>query len=274
MFTQMAVGYDFVNTLKLKLTQGREFSREYPTDSVGYLVNEEGLRRIGYKDPIGRNLTMWGKKGKIIGIIRNFHFSSLHEPIQPLIVRFGDEGSGITWGRILVRIRAGQTKTALSQLEALCHTLNPKFPFTYKFTDEEYRNLYKSEAVVHSLSNCFSVLAIVICCLGLLGLAMFTAEQRTKEFGIRKVLGAKAGTLFGLLSKDFLVLVLIAFILASPLAWWAMHSWLQNFAFHIDVSWWVFALAGVLALLIALLTVSYQAIKVAIANPVKSLRTE
>jgi len=274
MFTQLAAGYDFANTLNLKLTQGREFSPDFPTDSVGYLVNEEGLRRIGYKNPIGRNLTMWGKKGKIIGVIKNFHFASLHVPIEPLIVRFGDEGSGITWGRILVRIKAGQTKPALSQLEALCHTLNPKFPFTYKFTDEEYRNLYKSEAVVHSLSNGFAVLAIAICCLGLLGLAMFTAEQRTKEFGIRKVLGAKAGTLFGLLSKDFLVLVLVAFILASPLAWWAMHTWLQNFAFHIDVSWWVFALAGVLALLIALLTVSYQAIKVAIANPVKSLRTE
>jgi putative ABC transport system permease protein len=274
LFTQMAAGYDFVSTLNLKLTQGREFSREFPTDSVGYLVNEEGLRRIGYKDPIGRNLTMWGKKGKIIGIIKNFHFSSLHNPIEPLIVRFGDEGSDINFGRILVRIKTGQTKPALSQLEALCHTLNPKFPFTYKFMDEEYQNLYKSEAVVHSLSNCFAVLAIVICCLGLLGLAMFTAEQRTKEFGIRKVLGAKAGTLFSLLSKEFLLLVLIAFILASPLAWWAMHSWLQNFAFHINVSWWIFALAGVLALLIALLTVSYQAIKVAVANPVKSLRTE
>jgi len=274
MFTNMAVGYDFVSTLKLKLTQGREFSPDFPTDSVGYMVNEEGLRRIGYKDPIGRNLTMWGKKGKIVGVIKDFHFASLHEPIRPLIVRFGDEGSNINWGSILVRIRAGQTKPALSQLEALCHSLNPKFPFTYRFTDEEYRNLYKSEAIVHSLSNGFAILAIAICCLGLLGLAMFTAEQRTREFGIRKVLGAKAGTLFGLLSKDFLVLVLIAFILASPLAWWAMHAWLQNFAFHIDVSWWVFALAGILALLIALLTVSYQALKVAFANPVKSLRTE
>jgi putative ABC transport system permease protein len=274
MWTNMAAGYDFVKTLKLKLVKGREFSPDFITDSVGFMVNEEGLRRIGYKDPIGRNLTMWGKKGKIIGVIKDFHFSSLHDPINPLIVRFGDEGSGVNWGGILVRIRAGQTKQALSQLEALCHTLNPKFPFTYRFTDEEYRNLYKSEAVVHSLSNCFAVLGIAICCLGLLGLAMFTAEQRTKEFGIRKVLGAKAGTLFSLLSKDFLLLVLVAFVLASPLAWWAMHAWLQNFAFHIALDWWVFVLAGILALLIALLTVSYQAIKVAVANPVKSLRTE
>ena len=274
MFTNVAVGYDFITTMKLRLTQGREFSREYPTDTVSYMLNEEALRRIGYKDPIGRNLTMWGKKGRIIGVVKDFHFTSLHDPIQPLIIRYGEDGKDNNYGNILMRIRAGQTKQALSQIEALCHRMNAKFPFTYQFADEEYRNLYKSEAIVHSLSNCFAVLGIAICCLGLLGLAMFTAEQRTKEFGVRKVLGAKAGTLFGLLSKDFLVLVLIAFVLASPLAWWAMHSWLQNFAFHIDVEWWVFVLAGVLALLIALLTVSYQAIKVAVANPVKSLRTE
>ncbi|HXB06236.1 MAG TPA: ABC transporter permease [Puia sp.] len=272
MFTNVSVGYDFIGTMKLKLTKGREFSADYSTDTASYLLNEEALRRVGYKDPIGRNFTMWGKKGRIIGIVKDFHFTSLHEPIHPLIIRYGETGDN--YGNVLLRIRAGQTKQALSQLEALCHSMNPKFPFTYRFADEEYRNLYKSESIVHSLSNCFAVLGISICCLGLLGLAMFTAEQRTKEFGIRKVLGAKAGTLFGLLSKDFLVLVLIAFVLASPLAWWAMHSWLQNFAFHIGVSWWVFALAGVLALLIALLTVSYQAIKVAIANPVKSLRTE
>jgi ABC-type antimicrobial peptide transport system permease subunit len=260
--------------MKLQLTRGREFSADYPTDTAGYLLNEEALRRVGYKDPIGRNLTMWGKKGRIVGIVKDFHFNSLHEPIKPLIIRYGEDGKNNSYGNILLRIRAGQTKQALSQLEQLCHTMNPKFPFTYQFADEEYRNLYKSESIVHSLSNCFAVLGILICCLGLLGLAMFTAEQRTKEFGIRKVLGAKATTLFGLLSRDFLVLVLVAFIVASPLAWWAMHVWLQNFAFHISVEWWVFCLAGVIALLIALLTVSYQAIRVATLNPVRSLRTE
>jgi len=178
------------------------------------------------------------------------------------------------WGSALVRTKAGQTKQALSELERLCRELNPKFPFTYRFADEEYQKLYKSESIVHSLSNCFAFLAIFISCLGLLGLAMFTAEQRTKEFGIRKVLGAKVGTLFGLLSREFLLLVLIAFVVASPVAWWAMHIWLQNFAYHIEVQWWVFLLAGGAALLIALLTVSFQALKVAVANPVKSLRTE
>jgi hypothetical protein len=271
MFTNAAAGYDFVKTLKLQLADGRDFSKDFATDSVGYLLNEEGLKKTGYKDPVGKPLTMWGKKGKIIGILKNFHFNSLHEPIKPLIIQFGEE---VKWGNAMVRTKAGKTKEAIAGLEQLCRQLNPKFPFTYRFADEEYQNLYKSEAIVHNLANCFACLAIFISCLGLLGLAMFTAEQRTKEFGIRKVLGARASTLFSLLSKDFLVLVLIAFLFASPLAWWAMHGWLQNFAYHVDVEWWVFLLAGAMALLIALLTVSIQAIKVAIANPVKSLRTE
>jgi ABC-type antimicrobial peptide transport system permease subunit len=178
------------------------------------------------------------------------------------------------WGEAMVRTKAGQTKQALAGLEQLYKQLNPKFPFTYRFADEEYQKLYKSESIVQRLSNCFASLAICISCLGLLGLAMFTAEQRTKEFGIRKVLGARVGTLFGLLSREFLLLVLVAFLVASPLAWWAMHTWLQNFAYHIAVQWWVFLLAGGTALLIALLTVSFQAMKVAVANPVKSLRAE
>ncbi len=273
MFVNASAGYELAKTMKLKMAAGREFSAEYPTDSVGYLLNEESMRRMGFKSDnvVGKRLTFWGKKGTIVGVIKDFHFNSLHDPIRPLIVRFGEEE---TYGTALVRIRAGQTKETLSQLETLCHELNPRFPFTYRFTDDEYRDLYKSESIVHNLSNCFAGLAIFISCLGLLGLAMFTAEQRTREFGIRKVLGAKVGTLFTLLSTDFLQLVLVAFLLATPLAWWAMHLWLQNFAYHIQLEWWVFLLAGVLALLIALLTVSFQAVKVAIANPIKSLRTE
>jgi putative ABC transport system permease protein len=273
MFTNIGVSYDYVRTMRLQLLQGREFSPAYATDTSGYILNEEALRRIGYKNPIGKSLTMWDKKGTIIGIVKNFHFNSLHSPINPLIIR-SSEGWHETYGNILVRIRGGQIPSTIAQLEKLCHNLNPQFPFTYQFASEEYRNLYKSEAIVHNLSNSFAVLAIFICCLGLLGLAMFTAEQRTKEFGIRKVLGAKAGTLFGLLSKDFLVLVLIAFVVASPLAGWAMHEWLKDFAFHISIEWWIFPLAGVLALLIALMTVSFQAFRVAVANPVKALRSE
>jgi ABC-type antimicrobial peptide transport system permease subunit len=271
MFTNASAGYDLVKTMKLQMAAGREFSNVYPTDSVGYLLNEEAMRRMGLKDPVGKRLTFWQKKGTIVGVIKDFHFNSLHEPIKPLILRFGEQD---TYGMAMVRIKAGQTRQALGQLELLCHQLNPRFPFSYRFTDDEYRDLYKSESIVHNLSNCFAGLAIFISCLGLLGLAMFTAEQRTKEFGIRKVLGAKVGTLFTLLSKDFLILVLVAFLLATPLAWWAMHSWLQNFAYHIRLEWWVFLLAGMLALVIALLTVSFQALKVAVANPVKSLRAE
>jgi len=271
MFTNDAVGYDFVKTMGLQLKAGRDYSPAYGTDTVGYILNEEAAKRIAYKDPIGQRLTFWGKKGTIIGVVRNFHFESLHEPILPLIIHYGEADD---YGQAIVRTKAGQTKEALKGLETLCRQLNPRFPFTYEFADEQYRNLYKSEEVVHGLANCFAALAIFISCLGLLGLAMFTAEQRTKEFGIRKVLGAKVGTLFSLLSRDFLVLVLVAFVLASPLAGWAMYKWLQNFAYQISLQWWVFVVAGAMAFMIALATVSFQAIKVSVANPVKSLRTE
>lgn len=271
MFTNTSAGYDFVKTMGLQLKEGRDYSPAYGTDTVGYILNEEAAKRIAYKDPVGQRLTFWGKKGTIIGVVRNFHFQSLHSPILPLIIHYGENEN---YGQAIVRTKAGQAKEALKGLETLCRQLNPRFPFTYQFADEQYRNLYKSEEVVHGLATCGAVLAIFISCLGLLGLAMFTAEQRTKEFGIRKVLGAKVGTLFSLLSRDFLILVLVAFLLASPLAGWAMYKWLQNFAYQITLQWWVFGLAGAMALVIALATVSFQAIKVSVANPVKSLRTE
>jgi len=183
-------------------------------------------------------------------------------------------GEGIDWGEALVRTKPGQTRQALASLEKVCKELNPKFPFTYKFSDEEYQKLYSNEQVVNQLSNWFSVLAIFISCLGLLGLVMFSAEQRTKEFGIRKVLGASPAILFSLLSREFLVLVLIALAIASPLAWLAMNKWLQDYQYRIGITWSIFVVAGLSALIIALLTVSFQAIKSSIANPVKSLRTE
>ena len=270
-FTQSAVGYDFVKTMHLKVVEGRDFSKDFPTDSVGYLLNESAAKIIGYKDPIGKPLTFWRKKGTIIGVLKDFHFNSAHTPINPIIFRMGED---MSWGSALVKTKPGKTKEALASLEKICKELNPKFPFTYKFSDEEYAKLYKSEEVISRLANSFAFLAIFISCLGLLGLAMFTAEQRTKEFGIRKVLGASPLVLFNLLSREFLVLVLIAMIVASPLAWIAMSSWLKNYIYHIDISWWMFAAAGLLSLVIALITVSFQATKAALANPVKSLRTE
>jgi ABC-type antimicrobial peptide transport system permease subunit len=204
-------------------------------------------------------------------VIKDFHFNSLQEAINPLVLSLGENHE---WGEALVRTEPGKTKEALASLEKVCKSLNPKFPFTYKFSDEEYQKLYKSEQVVNQLSNYFSFLAIFISCLGLLGLAIFTAEQRTKEFGIRKVLGASPVILFSLLSKEFLLLVFIAMIIACPIAWMVMNKWLQDYEYRVDVTWSMFVIAGLLAILIALVTVSFQAIKAAIATPVKSLRTE
>ncbi|MGK2864664.1 MAG: ABC transporter permease [Chitinophagaceae bacterium] len=270
-FTQASIGYDFTKTMNLPLAEGRDLSRNFATDSVGYILNETALLKTGIKDPIGKRLTFWGRKGTIVGIVKDFHFASLHDPIKPLVLRFGENEE---YGNVLVRTEPGKTKMALQNLEQLCKKLNPKFPFTYYFSDEQYQKLYRSEQVVSKLSNWFAFLAILISCLGLLGLAMFTAEQRTKEIGIRKVLGASMTSLFGLLSKDFLKLILISLIIASPLAWWAMNKWLMNFAYQIHIGWWVFILAGMLVIIIAAITVSTQAIRAAIANPVKALRSE
>ena len=270
-FTWTMVGYDFTRTLHTQLIQGRDFSKDFPTDSVGYILNETAVKITGYKNPIGKPFTFWEKKGTIVGVLKDFHFNSVHTPINPLVLSLGET---INWGEALVRTKAGQTKRALASLEKVCKELNPKFPFTYKFSDEEYQHLYASEQVVDQLSNYFSILAIFISCLGLLGLVMFSAEQRTREFGIRKVLGASPAILFSLLSREFLLLVVIALAIASPLAWLVMNKWLQDYEYRINITWSIFVIAGLVALFIALLTVSFQAIKSAVANPVKSLRTE
>jgi putative ABC transport system permease protein len=270
-FTQIDVGYDLVPTLKLRMAYGRDYSRDFATDTSNYMINETALKRIGYTDPIGKPLTMWGKKGKIIGVLADFHFNSLHEPIYPLIVRLKDSGP---FGTILVRTLPGQTKIGLAGIEKLCRELNPNFTFSYAFSDEEYQKLYNNEQVVGKLSNVFAFLAIFISSMGLLGLAMFTAEQRIKEIGIRKVLGASIISIFTLLSSEFLILILVAILIAVPIAWYAMDKWLQGFAYHITVQWWMFVLSGGLITLIALLTVSFQALKSAVISPVKSLRSE
>jgi putative ABC transport system permease protein len=270
-FTQAAVSYDFMRTMKLKMAQGRDYSKDFATDSVGYILNETALKRVGYKNPIGQPLTFWGKKGTIIGIVKDFHFTSLHEQIKPLVIRLDEKN---IYGNILIRTQAGKTKQALASLEGLCKELNPNFPFNYNFADDEYNKLYKNEQIVGKLSSAFAFLAIFISCLGLLGLAMFTVEQRFKEIGIRKVLGASVASLFTLLSSEFLVLVFISLIIASPLAWYAMDKWLENYAYHAPIQWWMFVMAAVIALLITLITVSFQSVKAALINPVKSLRSE
>jgi len=272
-FSNVGVGYDFIQTMKLKLVAGRDFSKDFPSDSSSYIINEVAQQKLGYADPIGKPLTMWGQKGKIVGLLKDFHFQSLHKEILPLIIRLS-RGAGLNGGYILVRTQPGKTKEALASLGALCKQLNPEFPFTYYFSDEQYQELYESEQVVGKLSNIFAFLAIFISCLGLLGLAMFTAEQRVKEIGIRKVLGASVSSLFALLSSEFIVLVVIALLIASPIAWYGMHVWLQGFAYRTSIEWWVFGLSGGLTVVIALVTISFQAIKAALINPIKSLRSE
>jgi ABC-type antimicrobial peptide transport system permease subunit len=270
-FTQVSVGYDFVKTMKLDLVEGRDFSKEFATDTNNYLINETGLKRTGYKDPIGKPFTMWGKKGKIVGILKDFHFHSLHLAIDPLVVRLRDS---IDYGSIMIRTQPGQSKQAIATIGKLCKELNPNFTFTYQFSDLEFQKLYNNEQVISKLADAFAFLAIFISCLGLLGLAMFTAEQRTKEIGIRKVLGASVGSLFTLLSKEFIILVVIALLIASPIAWYAMNKWLLNYNYHINIAWWVFVLSGVIAIMITLATVSFQSLKAALMNPIKSLRSE
>jgi ABC-type antimicrobial peptide transport system permease subunit len=270
-FSDGVVGYDFVKTMKLELKDGRDFSRDFGTDSASFLLNETAAAKMGYKDPVGQPVSWGNRPGKIIGVLKDFHFNSIHQSIEPLILRL-DENWG--WGTILVRAGAGKTKATITGLEKIGKSLNPKFPFTYQFSDLEYMKLYKSEQVVSKLSNYFAFLAVFISCLGLLGLAMFTAEQRTKEIGVRKVLGASVPNIIALLSSYFIKLVLVAILIASPIAWYAMNRWLQGFAYKIDIVWWIFALAGLLTIGVALLTVGYQSIKAAVANPVKSLRTE
>lgn len=270
-FTPVGVSYDFVKAMNLQLLEGREYSKDFASDSTGFIINETAMKAMKFKNPLGQTISWGNAKGTIIGVVKDFHFQSLHTPIRPLITYLR---GGFAGDAVIVRIQAGKTSDVVSQLEKVYKKMNPEFPFTYSFADEEYARQYKSEQVTGKLSNAFAFLAIFISCLGLFGLATFTAEQKTKEIGIRKVLGASVLSITSFLSGDFIKLVMISFVIASPVAWYIMHKWLEDYAYRINISWWIFVVAGVLALLIALFTVCFQAIKAAIANPVKSLRTE
>jgi putative ABC transport system permease protein len=238
------------------------------------LINEEALVQMGIKDPIGHDITMRReiiRKGKIIGVMKNFHLQSLHTPIEPLCL-FLDTYPG--FGFITVRTEPGKTKQALASMEKANTKFNPTFPFEYTFADEDYKRKYASEVVLSDLAQAFSGLVIFISCLGLFGLAAFNAEQRTKEIGIRKVLGATVTNIVALLSHDFVKLVVIAFILGAPVAWYCVQYWLQGYAYRVDVSAWMFGAAGATAFLIAFVTVSSQALRAAVRNPVESLKSE
>jgi putative ABC transport system permease protein len=257
--------------MKLQLKEGHDFSPAYSSDSVGFLLNESAVNSIGLQHPVGATLFWGNRRGRVIGVLKDFHFNSLHETIDPLVIRLDENWD---WGTILVRIRTGSAREALTGLEKLCKAVNPKFPFTYTFSDLEFARQYKSETVVSLLANGFAFLAILISCIGLFGLATFTAAQRTKEIGVRKVLGATVPAIAFLLAGDFLRIIGIAILVASPVAWLIMHQWLQQYAYKTGMEWWMFAGASLATLLIALLTVSYQSIKAALVNPVESLKSE
>jgi putative ABC transport system permease protein len=270
LFTQMSVGYDYVETMKLQLIAGRDFSRDFASDSIAYVINEESVRRMNLTDPVGQEITFWGRKGKIIGLVKDYHVNSLHTAIEPVILHLHPSWSNV----MIARTEPGATTKAMDGLGKLYSKLNPAYPFEYQFVDDVFESQYRSEVVISKLANYFSTMAIFISCLGLLGLIVHTAEQRVKEFGIRKVLGATAQSIFMLLSRDFVMLVLIAFAISTPFAWYMMKNWLLNFAYPAPIDWQVFAISGISALVIALVTVTTQAIKVAIRNPVDTLRSE
>lgn len=271
-FKPASVGFDFIRLMKMQVAEGRGFSKEIASDSTdAFMVNEEAVKEMGMKNPIGKWVSAWDKKGHIIGVLKDYHTQSLREAIKPVII---DVKEYEYFGVIMIRTKTGETKQAIASLSGLYKEINPNYAFDYQFVDEEYQKLYTSEITTSRLSVLFATLAILISCLGLLGLAMFSAEQRVKEIGVRKVLGASVSRIVSTFSFEFIKLVLIAFIIASPIAWLSMNSWLQDYAYKVDVSWWVFVLAAVISIFIALLTVSFQAIKSATVNPVKSLRSE
>jgi ABC-type antimicrobial peptide transport system permease subunit len=271
-FKPASVGFDFVKLMDLQIVEGRDFSPQNPTDSSdGFLVNEEAVRQMDMKQPLGKWVSAWSKKGHIIGVLKDFHTQSFREPILPVIV---DVKEWQDFGVILIRTKPGQTKAAIASLTKVYKDVNPNYAFAWEFVDEQYKQLYNSEMLISRLSVLFASLAIAISCLGLLGLVMFSAEQRTKEIGVRKVLGASISQILAIFSMDFLRLIALAFLIAGPLAWFAMNAWLNDFAYRINFSWWIFAAAALASLMIALLTVIYQAIRAATANPVNSLRSE
>jgi len=271
----LVIDKTFFDTYQLKIVAGRGFSNEF-NDSLSYILNETAVRELGWGNPekaIGKNFD-WGrgKIGKVVGVVKDFHFNSLHQKVQPIVMHIMPN-----WGwysRLSVRMSTENPKATVEKLGAIWKSILPSYPFDYYFIDEAYDNQYKKEQLLSRLSLIFSGLIIFISSIGLLGLVMVAVSQRTKEIGIRKVLGASVRGLTMLLSRDFLKLVAIAMIIAFPVSWWMMNQWLNDFAYKMNLGWWIFLLAGLLALLIAWMTVSIQTIKAAIANPVKSLRSE
>jgi putative ABC transport system permease protein len=268
--------YGFIPTYGMKMAAGRNFSRDFATDSNNYVINAATVKILGWKTPenaIGKNLSYGGVKGKVIGVVNDFHFESLHQNIIPLLMRMPSFQNN-TYARLSIKISGNNINSAINTIREAWRKLQPETPFEYTFLDERFQKLYNSEQQQGNLFTIFSFIAIFIACLGLFGLSAFTITQRVKEIGVRKVLGASIPQIVTELSKDFLKLVLIASVIALPIAWYSMSKWLLDFAFRISIQWWVFVMAGIIAVVIAFVTISFQSIKAAMANPVKSLRSE
>ncbi len=269
-FEVIPVGYNLIETLEMKLAEGRSFSEDFKNDKEKIILNEKAVEIMGLNDPIGKTVRFWGQDKQIIGVLKNFNFESLKEEINPLLFYLEPEKTL----KIMARIEAGQEAKVLKSLATLYSEFNKGFEFDYQFMDAAWNAQYEAETRVGILSRLFAVLGIFISCLGLFGLASFAAEKRIKEIGIRKVNGAKISEVMTMLNKEFIRWVLVAFVIATPVSWYILHKWLESYAYKTNLSWWIFVLAGTLALGIALLTVSFQSWKAATRNPVESLRYE
>jgi len=267
-FANLEIGNGFLQTMDIKIKEGRSFS-DNASQNNEIIFNESAIKAMGIKDPVGKKVMYWGMMPTIVGVAEDFNFESLYQTVKPCFFRIFPVGPNIA-----VRIKAGTEKQTIAQIQKLFTSFHKGLSFDYTFLDEQYQALYSSEERVAILSKYFAGFAIVISCLGLFGLAAFTAQKRKKEIGVRKVIGASVVNITTMLSKDFLKLVIIALLVAFPVSWWLMNSWLQGFAYRIPVRLSVFLIAGILVLLITIITISFQSIKAAIANPVKALRTE
>jgi ABC-type antimicrobial peptide transport system permease subunit len=271
LITVEGVSQEYIPTMGLPLKEGRNFYPDFKTDSTHVIINETLANLINKKSAIGTIISGQGTNLTVVGVVKDFIYGDMYASAAPLIL-FADTS---ICNVLSIRLKSGvPLPVALSKIETVFKDNNPGYPFDYSFVDEEFGKLFTTETLIEQLSKVFSVLAIFISCLGLFGLAAYTAEKRSKEIGIRKILGASVQGITGLLSKDFLFLVCLSCLIAFPVAWWMMHNWLENYKYRIQISWWIFLGAGMLAVLIALFTVSFQAIKAAVANPVRNLRTE
>ena len=269
-FTTIVTDYDWAKTMGVKMIEGRDFSEDFKSDSNAIVVNKAAVKIMGLKDPIGTELDLWGKKRKLIGVYDDVLMGSPYEEVKPMFSVLDD-----WWGSITIRLKKGNDlQASLQTVEGIFKKYGPAYPFDYKFVDVEFQKKFTQINLTSKLASIFAILAVVITGLGLFGLASYTAEQRTKEIGIRKVLGATVTSLVNLISKDFSIMVIIAFVIFAPLSWWFMNMYLERYAIRTPISWWIFPLTGAIALVFALLIVSTQAFRAAQSNPVNSLRNE